>query len=138
MSLSDRIRPNSEAAPWVVKEVKILEQLLANCKEDLRLQEEANSNQHKTIAKFQRERNDWRSCAVWLARALNQPSRKPRHSGLCVKQLKRGHHVFELNGNPVIECKCGKENKFAFSALEEFNRLSGAMKTVVKPSEIKA
>lgn len=27
MSLSDRIRPNSEAAPWVVNEVKDLEKL---------------------------------------------------------------------------------------------------------------
>lgn len=25
MSLSDRIRPNSEAAPWVIEEVKLLE-----------------------------------------------------------------------------------------------------------------
>lgn len=29
MSLSDRIRPNSEAAPWVIKEVKELEAKLA-------------------------------------------------------------------------------------------------------------
>lgn len=29
MSLSDRIRPNSEAAPWVIKEVKELEARLA-------------------------------------------------------------------------------------------------------------
>lgn len=29
--LSDRIRPNSEAAPWVVEEVKKLEALLQRC-----------------------------------------------------------------------------------------------------------
>jgi hypothetical protein len=125
MPLSDRIRPNSEAAPWVVQEVKILEQLLANCREDLRLQEEANSNQHKTIAKFQKERNNWRSCAVWLARALNQPFRKPRHSGLCRKQDDHGYFVVDSAGNIVIDCKCGEDNKLAFAALEEFDRLSG-------------
>ena len=27
--LSDRIRPNSEAAPWVVEEVKLMEQAIA-------------------------------------------------------------------------------------------------------------
>ena len=33
MSLSDRIRPNSEAAPWVVEEVKQLERELAALRE---------------------------------------------------------------------------------------------------------
>lgn len=36
--LSDRIRPNSEAAPWVIDEVKRLETELAEAYEELRKQ----------------------------------------------------------------------------------------------------
>jgi hypothetical protein len=36
MKLSDRLRPNSEAAPWVVEEVKKLEKELADAYLELR------------------------------------------------------------------------------------------------------
>jgi hypothetical protein len=35
MNLSDRVRPNTEAAPWVVKEIKILENSYYKQQEEL-------------------------------------------------------------------------------------------------------
>jgi hypothetical protein len=43
-SLSDRVRPNCEAAPWVVEEIKKLEDKLASTKENARLINEILTN----------------------------------------------------------------------------------------------
>ena len=59
--LSDRIRPNSEAAPWVIEEVKRLENEL-----------EAAKAMHKVAVK---ERDYERHCINHLQNELNRSNR---------------------------------------------------------------
>ena len=51
MSLSDRIRPNCEAAPWVVEEVKKLERENAALREKLQIEEERSMYWRKAARK---------------------------------------------------------------------------------------
>lgn len=73
MSLFDRIRPVSEAAPWVCEEVKELERELA---EAMEARDAAVSVMREALlaaSKNSDERDQWRGMAEKLARSLEGP-----------------------------------------------------------------
>jgi hypothetical protein len=119
MSLTDRVRGGSEAAPWVVKEIERLEQQLA-AKEDER------NRQLETEAGMKRQLDDaWQEIAV-LKGKLDELAAEDGDGILCHDCMDTGWLENRVEGRYV--CPCIRETE-PYQELEQ--RLSEAKKQMV-------
>jgi hypothetical protein len=114
MSLSDRIRPNSEAAPWVIEEVKRLEADLTSAREIAdrlsRLGEtEATISPGfwGRIAAQQSARADRAEKELAIVRAENEQLRSILTVAACPNCDGQGWYpAFDRNGEEVEQVQC--------------------------------
>ena len=112
--LSDRLRPNIEAAPWVIDEVRKLEQELADTYLEMRkIRPAVRAIFDRDVWEIEMEREPWEPCvAVAVEMIRGVPYVEARYLQECVGEIARLKEALALpHDNSALSTRLAQERE---------------------------